>query len=78
MGWVQQIVLPNGATTQTVTSPVRLTGKGLGVFREPPALGAHTEEVISALQGSEAQNKGRQKKAKGRAQIDSLRELEGS
>jgi len=78
MGWVQQIVLPNGATTQTVTSPVRLTGKGLGVFREPPALGAHTEEVISALQGRKAQNKGGQKKASGRAQIDSLRELEGS
>ena len=49
MGWVQPLTLPNGVTTQTFVSPIRLSGHNLPVRLAPPALGEHTEEVTSAL-----------------------------
>lgn len=49
MEWVEDITLPNGAPTRTVVSPQRVSGQRLGVRRAPPALGQHTEEILSAL-----------------------------
>ncbi|MDA7416056.1 CoA transferase [Xenophilus arseniciresistens] len=45
MGWVQPLELPNGQTTRTFTSPVRLNGQGFPIRRPAPALGQHTEEI---------------------------------
>ncbi|HYC49341.1 MAG TPA: CoA transferase [Burkholderiales bacterium] len=49
MGWVEPMPLPNGAQSKVVISPQRVSGQRLGVYREPPALGAHTEEVLREL-----------------------------
>lgn len=45
MGWVQDLELPNGESTRTFASPIRLNGAGFGVRRPPPALGQHTDEI---------------------------------
>ena len=49
MQWIERIVLPNGAPTRTVVSPQLLSGQKLGVYRNPPALGEHTGEVLAEL-----------------------------
>ena len=49
MGWVQDLELPNGESTRTFTSPIRLNGAGFGVRRPPPALGQHTDEIRQQL-----------------------------
>ena len=51
MDWVEETQLPNGVKTRTVLSPQRLTGKRLGIYRQPPALGEHTAEVLAELSG---------------------------
>lgn len=45
MGWVQPLTLPNGRTTRTFASPVRLNGQGFPIRSSPPDLGQHTEEI---------------------------------
>ena len=52
MQWVEDITLPNGVTSKTVISPQRVSGQRLGVRRAPPALGAHTAEVLSELKAA--------------------------
>ncbi|WP_395065616.1 CaiB/BaiF CoA transferase family protein [Paraburkholderia silvatlantica] len=49
MQWVQPLTLPNGVETRTFGSPIRLSGRGLPIRRAPPALGEHSEEVVSEL-----------------------------
>jgi crotonobetainyl-CoA:carnitine CoA-transferase CaiB-like acyl-CoA transferase len=49
MGWVENMTLPNGLHTPTVISPQHLSGARLGVYRNPPTLGEHTEEVLAEL-----------------------------
>ncbi len=49
MNWVQEIELPNGARTKTFASPLRLSGKGLPIYRSPPALGADNAAVLGEL-----------------------------
>ncbi len=49
MGWVLPVDLPNGVSTKTVVSPQRLSGEATGVYRRPPALGEHTDEVLGEL-----------------------------
>jgi crotonobetainyl-CoA:carnitine CoA-transferase CaiB-like acyl-CoA transferase len=49
MGWVENMTLPNGLRTPTVISPQHLSGARLGVYRNPPALGEHTDEVLAEL-----------------------------
>jgi crotonobetainyl-CoA:carnitine CoA-transferase CaiB-like acyl-CoA transferase len=51
-GWVQPMPLPNGAQTRAFTAPVSFNGEGGRVFRRPPALGEHTEEVLAELDRS--------------------------
>ena len=46
MEWVKQINLPNGRTARTFTSPLRFDGAGFDVYRDPPALGEHNDEVL--------------------------------
>lgn len=54
MGWVQDLELPNGESTRTFTSPIRLNGAGFGVRRPPPALGQHTDEIRQQFAAKEA------------------------
>lgn len=49
MGWVRDIGLPNGRRTRTFASPLRFSGRGLPIYREPPALGADNAEVLGSL-----------------------------
>lgn len=49
MGWLADLALPNGISTRTVVSPQKVSGRGLGVYRRPPALGEHTDEVLAEL-----------------------------
>jgi crotonobetainyl-CoA:carnitine CoA-transferase CaiB-like acyl-CoA transferase len=48
MEWVQEITLPSGDKTRTFASPLRFTGKGFAIRRDPPALGQHNDEVFHA------------------------------
>ena len=47
MQWVQQITLPGGRRTRTFASPLRFTGQGFPIRRDPPALGEHNDEVFA-------------------------------
>ena len=49
MGWVQDMALPNGAKSKVVVSPQRISGESATVYRDPPALGQHTPEVLAEL-----------------------------
>lgn len=49
MQWVQDIELPNGVTTKTFVSPIRLSGAGLPVRMRPPHLGEHNEAILDGL-----------------------------
>lgn len=49
MQWVEDITLPNGVKSRVVISPQRVSGARLGVYRNPPALGEHTDEVLAEL-----------------------------
>lgn len=46
-GWVKSMNLPLGPTIQTFGSPITINGKGFEIYRRPPALGEHTEEVFT-------------------------------
>jgi crotonobetainyl-CoA:carnitine CoA-transferase CaiB-like acyl-CoA transferase len=51
MRWVETITLPNGIASQVMAAPVRLSGARLDIYRNPPALGEHTAEVLAELAG---------------------------
>ena len=48
MGWVQSLVLPSGAETRTFVSPLKFSGEGFPIYRDPPALGEHNDEFFGA------------------------------
>ncbi len=48
MQWVQPITLPSGVHTRTFGSPLRFSGTGFPIRRDPPALGQHNDEVFGA------------------------------
>lgn len=50
MGWVQPVRLPSGVETRTFISPLRFSGEGFPIYRDPPALGEHNEDVFGADQ----------------------------
>lgn len=52
MGLVHQLTLPNDVATRTIGFPVAMTGYDFEVFRTPPELGAHTEEVFGDWLGA--------------------------
>lgn len=49
MGWVTPLQLPNGAITQTFGTPVKFSEFETPIYRSPPALGSHGEEVLAEL-----------------------------
>jgi crotonobetainyl-CoA:carnitine CoA-transferase CaiB-like acyl-CoA transferase len=51
-GWVQPLTLPGGHQTETFVSPLKISGMEFGVYRRPPALGEHTEEVVAELEAA--------------------------
>jgi crotonobetainyl-CoA:carnitine CoA-transferase CaiB-like acyl-CoA transferase len=54
MGWVQQIELPNGVSTQTFGPVLRIDDTAQPVTRRPPALGEHTGEILAQLTAAQA------------------------
>lgn len=44
---VQDMTLPNGKRTRTVAFPMKMTDYEFSVYRRPPLLGEHTEEVFA-------------------------------
>jgi crotonobetainyl-CoA:carnitine CoA-transferase CaiB-like acyl-CoA transferase len=49
MGWVQNITLPGGRETKTFGSPLRFNDQQNPITSSPPALGEHTDDVLSSL-----------------------------
>ncbi len=47
LGLVQDMTLPNGKRTRTVAFPMKMTEFEFSVYRSPPLLGEHTEEVFT-------------------------------
>ena len=47
MNWIKDMTLPSGKQTKTFVSPITYGGETLGITRMPPALGEHTEEILS-------------------------------
>ena len=52
MEWVEDMTLPNGVKTKVMGSPQRISGARLGIYRDPPALGEHTAEVLAELRSA--------------------------
>jgi crotonobetainyl-CoA:carnitine CoA-transferase CaiB-like acyl-CoA transferase len=48
MGWVQPVSLPSGVETRTFVSPLRFSGEGFPIYRDPPALGEHNNELFGS------------------------------
>jgi succinate--hydroxymethylglutarate CoA-transferase len=46
LGLVHPMTLPNGRQTRTVGFPVQVGGFDFRIYRRPPALGEHNEEVV--------------------------------
>jgi crotonobetainyl-CoA:carnitine CoA-transferase CaiB-like acyl-CoA transferase len=53
MDWVRDITLPGGARTKTFASPLRFSGEGFPIYREPPALGEHNAEILGKAKAAE-------------------------
>jgi crotonobetainyl-CoA:carnitine CoA-transferase CaiB-like acyl-CoA transferase len=49
MGWVSQIGLPGGGHARTFGSPLRFSGEGFPITRNPPALGEHNAEIFAEV-----------------------------
>ncbi|MGA7328414.1 MAG: CoA transferase [Rhodomicrobium sp.] len=54
MGMVRPITLPNGVVTRTVGFPVSIKDHRFEIYRNPPELGAHTDEVFAEWLGVKA------------------------
>ncbi|HUP96213.1 MAG TPA: CoA transferase [Burkholderiales bacterium] len=54
MGWIEEMTLANGSKSKVMISPQRVSGERLGVYRNPPALGEHTQEVLAELRADSA------------------------
>ena len=50
MGWVQPLRLPNGETTRTFASPLRIDGIRPSIRNGPPGLDAHRSEIIREVE----------------------------
>jgi crotonobetainyl-CoA:carnitine CoA-transferase CaiB-like acyl-CoA transferase len=50
---VRELELPNGVSTKTTAFPVRISDFEFEIYRPPPQLGAHTEDVLADWLGSQ-------------------------
>lgn len=66
MGWVRPMVLPNGETTHTIVSPVRLNGQRPVTYQDPPAPGAHTGDILAELDAADGPSAQRDEPPQGR------------
>lgn len=46
MQWVQPLRLPSGVETSTFGSPLKFSGQGFPIYRAPPQLGEHNDEIF--------------------------------
>lgn len=46
MDLIKPLVLPNNTQTRTVGFPVKMTDYSFSVYRPPPSLGEHTDEIV--------------------------------
>jgi succinate---hydroxymethylglutarate CoA-transferase len=46
-GWVREMTLPNGHATRTIAFPMAISGYQFDVYRAPPLLGEHNDEVFA-------------------------------
>ena len=49
---VREMTLPNGRQTKTVAFPMKISGYEFSVYRNPPELGEHNEEVYAEWLGT--------------------------
>jgi crotonobetainyl-CoA:carnitine CoA-transferase CaiB-like acyl-CoA transferase len=49
MEWIRPLTLPGGAQTRTFVSPLKMRRERFGVYRRPPGLGEHTDEVLAGI-----------------------------
>ena len=49
---VRDMTLPNGRQTKTVAFPMKISGYEFSVYRNPPALGEHNDEVFTEWLGA--------------------------
>ncbi|MEQ3710317.1 CaiB/BaiF CoA transferase family protein [Tateyamaria sp.] len=47
MNLVRSVTLPNGQETRTTAFPIQMTGYDFEIFRDPPKLGAHNDDVVA-------------------------------
>jgi succinate--hydroxymethylglutarate CoA-transferase len=52
IGLVRDMTLPNGKRTKTVAFPMKISGYEFSVYRNPPRLGEHNEEVFAEWLGA--------------------------
>ena len=52
LGLVRDLTLPNGATTKTTAFPVAMSDYRFEIYRQPPELGADTEDVFAEWLGA--------------------------
>jgi len=48
---VREMTLPNGRKTRTIAFPMTISGSEFNVYRNPPLLGEHNEEVFDQWLG---------------------------
>jgi succinate--hydroxymethylglutarate CoA-transferase len=58
MNLVRPMVLPNGAETRTTAFPIAMTGFDFEIYRPPPPLGAHNDDVAADWLGDTGEGTG--------------------
>lgn len=58
MGWVQDLTLPNGASTSTFGPALRSNDTAGSIARRPPGLGEHSAEILAEIQQRAGQSSG--------------------